>query len=476
MPRSSTENAAKTNRLSLFLHTGNLEPHHAEQILAENLAVDAAYIISSDSTAVHYVNRLNPTPSPLSVNDKESVRKLIKALNCQPKFHQKQPCLVPDLQVNHLQFISSQLNHQHKFNVIERVASAFKKLEKEKDFCSRNKSLYLEAVNAYQAFVVESLEPAFDQLKIHLGYQFYNNKDFTLATLDNSLYMKLRGREIMSETQEIAQAKARGETPDSLMIRLAHFISGNTGETAQQVQSKLAKGSEVAANLISKDFSSILIKGIHKLDFVLSSSQIPTSWPELVDYHHELRPGTNACVDFLLQLIAKAVGLDSEKIKHDLQMNGTQRQQVLLNQLRQECEQYRSYLQKKLHIALPEESVSSNSKLQSEKTPLLGCQKKYAEKYRIINELTNVLSNPSLNAVKKISEFKRKFADSKSALADHADGAGILFLKRAGYLLASFFLGAGLIYSYKQNGTCNFFKEKDEKITEEIGRSLGISL
>lgn len=143
---------------------------------------------------------------------------------------------------------------------------------------------------------------------------------------------------------------------------------------------------------------------------------------------------------------------------------GSPRQKKLIARLREECIAYRTHLNKKLKRA-PDESRTFTS-TESEEPPRLN------QKFNQTQSLIAILDDTTIDATKKIKDFKVTFNESKDNLKEHRDNRLTLFFKNIAFLLSSFLLGAGMIYSKATKGSCNFFESHGKVVTDNLQAEL----
>ena len=213
----------------------------------------------------------------------------------------------------------------------------------------------------------------------------------------------------------------------------------------------MEKGSDAVKTILTRENCDSIIQGISRLEWLLS---LPKEQPIFSEYFRDnFYADRNPLIAYLLQMTAHVGGVKYDQIKRDLVNKGTEREQALIAELTKECERYLAHLETAQPLNIQEESRG---------------YKKWSLKNTTTKDLKKILTDSNDSAFEKIKNFHTMFLDNKAALSQHRDSPTQLFLKRAAYILSSLFLGAGFIYSYVTNGTCNFFKSKGELMTDKI--------
>lgn len=435
------------SKLALYSHSGQLKSQHAKEFFKNNPTIDAAYVITAEHTPnFHYIHRVDEKIHHFPV---DSVDTLVEELECVEQYkagHQVSGSfLIPAVQDRHLQIIQDKTGHVHYSGESRELVLALKKFERINDFSSRHYDLYQSAIKAYQEFIKGYLNDVLTALTICPGAEFYRRDFFTLAKLDKTA------------------AQQQEEAPDNLILQLSNFMSqfgDSIDNTSDKIKQKLVHGKEQVSQLLSDPNLHCIIHGIYKLEWLLSLPKQRPCWSELVEFDADFHSGKNLFVDFLLKITAESRGLNQEEIKRNLRVKGTGKQQALIAALKIECQGYLDYLEEKLQVNLaPNQDLPAAYERMA---PIL------YSKHRVTHNLLKILSNEETTASAKISKFRENFPGAKEALSKHRDTPTVLFLKRTAYVLSSLLLGAGLIYSYVSNGSCNFFKSKGELAADKI--------
>ncbi len=427
MPPFESKSKNTTDQRVVLLHRHaekEIESHHVKEFLnpPNGQKPEAVYVIAEHPTpTLHYIHRSDQQIRPLVLND--SIDNLVGKLSCVHDYHQRQQAV---LCPKDLQTIAwwCEYHDTHQSDYIVKLVDAFKALESIDEFNLNDTNLYREAIARYEVFIhayfADFIKISGVRLLPKLPEDFFISSEFEISPNNFDVFAKLAEYTFLSK---------------------------------EDLVFKLTPSSDTVHMLLSRKNRQAIIYGINQLEYLLS---LPKEQPIFSEYFNKrFHSERNLVVDFLLEETAAidywylAGGSYQEDIKRQFRDKGTLRELALIAALKTECQGYIEYL--------GQNPKNDQSKITS------------------VTELNNILNRSDIPASRKISDFQTLFQLSKDHLSAHRDSPTRLFFIRTAYVLSSFLLGAGLIYSYAKNGTCNFFKSKGERVSDQIESYLSDS-
>lgn len=294
---------------------------------------------------------------------------------------------------------------KHEPDYVEKLVEALRQLKLINDFSKHDMKLYFAAISAYESFIKNYLRDIFIALQIFPDEAFYKGDYFTCA------------RSIAASAGDYGSSSTDEMQRDKVLFDV---LSGYLKDNMDTFKQKLAHGQEVVGKLIPKNNLSEIIYGIHRLQWLLPTSD-KVYWTELINFDSDYRSGQNAFVDFLLEITAKSGQLDQDEIRQTLIHQGTGKQQQTIAFLQQVCKNYLDHFTGK----------SYNNP--NEQTSLLVWQKEIAQdrpKQQFVQALLTILLDDKKDIAVKIQEFKLKFQYSNEILQQFSDSSSKEFLKQ----------------------------------------------
>lgn len=140
---------------------------------------------------------------------------------------------------------------------------------------------------------------------------------------------------------------------------------------------------------------------------------------------------------------------------------GTFAEQAQLHRLKAECKKYLAHLDKNYK---PRENDDELFEIEPKITR--------EQKYRLVEGFLLMLNDKTVDIPKRLQNFNESFTRWKPEVSKHRDPLWCRFLSNIMVILSSIALGAGLIYTYSQRGTFNFFSSRGKLFADEIDRTM----